>query len=184
MLYTKWKFIAYLQERSKLLREMSANQVHTVHGFSHVCNPPHHLCFRQAMQCLITNEKAKQIGQKMQIAYRQPQNLKKLVTGLPRKGEGESEADPGCFKCKKKCHACKILKEGKYLYSQNTGKRYTIKQNVSCESSFVMLEVWVTICGAWGCEYVNISIQTISFTMLINVRPVLPLQPFKQRLKK
>ena len=119
-------------------------------------NPPLHLWFRQAKKCLIKNEKAKQIGQKMQIAYRQPQNLKKLVTGLPRKGEGESEADPGCFKCKKKCHACKILKEGKYFYSKNTGKRYTIKQKVSCESSFV---VYLGTCLKCEGQYVGKSTQ-------------------------
>jgi hypothetical protein len=119
-------------------------------------NPPLHLWFRQAKKCLIKNEKAKQIGQKMQIAYRQPQNLKKLVTGLPKKGEGESEADPGCFKCKKKCHACKILKEGKYFYSKNTGKRYTIKQKVSCESSFV---VYLGTCLKCEGQYVGKSTQ-------------------------
>ena len=119
-------------------------------------NPPLHLWFRQAKKCLIKNEKAKQIGQKMQIAYRQPQNLKKLVTGLPKKGEGESEADPGCFKCKKKCHACKILKEGKYFYSKNTGKRYTIKKKVSCESSFV---VYLGTCLKCEGQYVGKSTQ-------------------------
>jgi hypothetical protein len=97
-------------------------------------NPSLHLWFRQAKKCLVKNEKAKQIGQKMQITYRQPKHLKKLVTGLPRK----DETKPGCFKCVKNCHSCKILKEGKYLYSKNTGKRYTIKESVSCESNFVI----------------------------------------------
>ena len=36
-----------------------------------------------------------------------PKNLKKIVTGLPKVGEGESVTDPGCFKCKKNCHACR-----------------------------------------------------------------------------
>ena len=36
MLYTKGKFIAYLQEMSTLFRKMSVNQVRAVHGFSHV----------------------------------------------------------------------------------------------------------------------------------------------------
>ena len=37
ILYTKWIVLAYLQEMSTLFGEMSANQVRTVHGFSHVC---------------------------------------------------------------------------------------------------------------------------------------------------
>ena len=31
------KCIAYLQEMSELLREMSANKIHAVYGLSHVC---------------------------------------------------------------------------------------------------------------------------------------------------
>ena len=44
---------------------------------------------RKAKKCLVKNEKAKQIGEKMQITFRQPTNLKKMVTGLPKMGKGE-----------------------------------------------------------------------------------------------
>ena len=61
---------------------------------------------RQAKKCLVKNEKAKQIGEKIQITFRQPKNLKKMVTGLPTVEEGEVEVNPGCFKCEKYCHTC------------------------------------------------------------------------------
>ena len=69
------------------------------------------------------------------ITYRQPKNLKRIRAGLPSKGEGESEVDPGCIKFGKNCHACKISTEGKYFSSTNTGKRYSIKQKVLCDLS-------------------------------------------------
>ena len=74
----------------------------------------------------------------MQITFRQPKNLKKIVTGLPKVGEGEKEPNPGCFKCDKKCHACRILTQGKHFYSTNTGRRYDVKQKMSCDSSFII----------------------------------------------
>ena len=101
-------------------------------------NPPLHQWLRQAKKCLLKNEKAKNIGEKMQITFRQPKNLKKIVTGLPKVGEGEKEPNPGCFKCDKKCHACRILTQGKHFYSTNTGRRYDVKQKMSCDSSFII----------------------------------------------
>ena len=78
------------------------------------------------------------------------------MTGLPRKGEGEIETDPGCIKCGKNCHACKILKEGKYFFSTNTGKRYPIKQKVSCDSSYV---IYLGTCTKCDGQYVGKSTQ-------------------------
>ena len=119
-------------------------------------NPPLHQWLRQAKKCLVKNEKAKTIGEKVQITYRQPKNLKKIVTGLPKMGEGEEEIDPGCFKCRKKCHACRILTEGKHFNSTNTGRRYNIKQKVSCDSSFV---IYLGTCLNCSGQYVGKSTQ-------------------------
>ena len=119
-------------------------------------NPPLHLWFRQAQKCLLKNEKAKEIGGKIQLAYRQPKNLKRIVAGLPSEGEGEVDTNPGCHKCRKNCHACKILVEGKYFMSKNTGRRYPIKQNVSCDSTFI---VYLGTCLKCGGQYVGKSTQ-------------------------
>ena len=78
-------------------------------------NPPLHQWFRQAKKCLVKNDRAKEVGSKIQLTYRQPKNLKKMVTGLPSEEKGELEEDPGCLKCSKNCHSCKILVEGKYF---------------------------------------------------------------------
>ena len=69
-------------------------------------NPPIHKWIKQSRKYLDRNEKAKELGKNIQIAYRQPQNIKKLVGGPSGCwSEGMvSEKDPGCSKCAKKCH--------------------------------------------------------------------------------
>ena len=57
-------------------------------------NPPLHLWLRQAKKCLVKNKKAKALGDKMQITFRQPKNWKKIATGLPRVGERVCESKP------------------------------------------------------------------------------------------
>ena len=68
-------------------------------------NPPIHQWIWQCRTYLDRNEKAKEMGQNIQIAYKQPINLKKIVGG-PKNGGGghggRNDADSGCFKCKKK----------------------------------------------------------------------------------
>ena len=111
---------------------------------------------RQAKGCLVKNDKAKQLGEKMQVTYRQPKNLKKILAGLPKEGQREIENNPGCHKCRKNCHACKILSEGKTFMSTNTGKRYTIKQNISCDSSFI---IYLGTCKKCKGQYIGKSTQ-------------------------
>ena len=98
------------------------------------------------------------MGKKIQIAYRQPKNLKKLVGGPKSGGDGGGRAvvDAGCFKCKKKCHACPILTEGKHFKSTNTRKTYQIKQQVNCQSSFI---VYLGTCQKCHGQYVGKSTQ-------------------------
>jgi hypothetical protein len=45
-------------------------------------NPPLHQWIRESKKLLIKNEKAKQIGERIQIGWRQPKNLKRMVCGL------------------------------------------------------------------------------------------------------
>ena len=121
-------------------------------------NPPLHQWIREAQKCLIKNDRARSMGKKIQIAYRQPKNLQKIVTGLPIKGEGEGVGDPnpGCFKCQENCHTCKILTEGKTFKSKNTGRTYKIKQHLTCKSSFV---IYLGTCLKCGGQYVGMSKQ-------------------------
>ena len=59
-------------------------------------NPPIHQWIRESKKFLDMNEKAKIMGQNIQIAYRQPQNLKQLVGGSRNGGEGgDRDTDVG-----------------------------------------------------------------------------------------
>ena len=84
-------------------------------------NPPIHQWIRESRKFLDRNEKAKEMGKHIQIAYRQPKNIKKLVGGSKSGGDGGGRAglNVGCYKCKK-CHACAILTEGKTFHSTKT----------------------------------------------------------------
>ena len=77
-----------------------------------------------------------------------------MVAGLPR--EVENENNPGCFKYGKNCHACKILSEGRSFKCTNTGKSYTVKQNISCDSKFI---VYLGTCKKCRGEYIAKSTQ-------------------------
>ena len=147
------------QNRKQLIyksrNKKADNKVRCIFTFNEG-NPPLHLWLRQAKKCLVKNEKAKELGEKMQITYRQPKNLKKITAGLPKVGEKRVEDNPGCHKCGKNCHACKILTEGKYFVSTNTGKRYNIKQRVSCDSTYI---IYLGTCKKCKGQYIGKSTQ-------------------------
>ena len=52
-------------------------------------NPPLHQWLREAKKLLVRNERAKSMGEDMQISFRQPRNLKKIATGSSNVGRGE-----------------------------------------------------------------------------------------------
>ena len=119
-------------------------------------NPPIQKWIRQSRKFLDRNEKAKELGKNIQIAYKQPRNIKKLVGGPSKSGGRGSEMDPGCKKCTKKCHACKVLKEGQTFRSTNTKKIYKIKQKVDCQSSYI---IYLGTCMKCQGQYVGKSSQ-------------------------
>ena len=102
-------------------------------------NPPIQKWIRQSRKYLDKNEKAKELGRNIQIAYKQPKNIKKLVGGPSGSGGRAPEEHQGCSKCVKKCHACKILMEGSTFKSTNTKKIYKIRQKVDCQSAYITL---------------------------------------------
>jgi hypothetical protein len=99
-------------------------------------NPPLNMWLRQAKKCLLKNDKAKNLGENIQICFSQPQNLKRIATQPNKSKPKESEA--GCAKCGKCRVSCPVLKEGKFFTSTNTERTYPIRQKLTCNSSYVI----------------------------------------------
>ena len=115
-------------------------------------NLPLHQWLRQSKKCLLKNEKAKKIGDKIQICHSQPKNLKCLLTQKVQKTH--TEGDRGCFRCAGCRVSCPILKEGASFTSTNTGRTYPIKQRLDCNSSFV---IYLATCKQCQGQYVGKS---------------------------
>ena len=115
-------------------------------------NPPLHKWLRDAKKCLVKNEKAKALGNNIQICFSQPKNLQRLIT--QRKGQHSLVENPGCFKCGKCTVSCPVLKEGASFSSSNTGRSYKIRHHVDCNSSYV---IYLATCKKCGGQYVGKS---------------------------
>ena len=115
-------------------------------------NPPLNMWLRQAKRCLLKNEKAKNLGENIQICFSQPKNLKRIATQPNKSKPKESEA--GCAKCGKCRVSCPILKEGKFFTSTNTERTYPIRQKLTCDSSYV---IYLATCKKCRGQYVGKS---------------------------
>ena len=115
-------------------------------------NPPLQMWLREAKQCLVKNEKAKLMGDKMQICYSQPKNLKRIVT--QKKTSKSKVQNPVRYKCGRCRVSCPIIKEGDTFTSTNTRKTYRIRQNMDCTSSYV---IYLGTCKKCGGQYVGKS---------------------------
>ena len=105
-------------------RQISNDKVRLI--FTHnEKNPPIHQWIRQGRKFLDRNEKAKEMGKNIQIAYRQPKNLKKLVGGPKSKGGGGDRAvvDVGCSRCKKKCNQDRSKNISKHQHKKNLSNK-------------------------------------------------------------
>ena len=68
--------------------------------FTHNNNgPPLHQWVRESKKLLVRNHIAKEIGDQIQISFRQTKNLKSLLTGQDKTPKAEIVQNPGCFKC-------------------------------------------------------------------------------------
>ena len=92
------------------------------------------------------------MGEKMQICYSQPKNLKRTVT--QKKSTKTTVENPGCYKCGGCRVSCPIIKEGDTFTSTNTKKTYKIRQKVDCTSSYV---IYLGTCKKCGGQYVGKS---------------------------
>ena len=126
--------------------------------FTHTkANPPFNKWVRECKHLLNKNDRAKDIGRRIQVATKQPKDIQQLVGGNRKGGGGPNPVPPdaGCFKCSKGCKvACPVLVESKTFKSFNTGKVYRIKQKLDCTSSWV---IYLCSCKKCGGQYVGKS---------------------------
>ena len=116
--------------------------------------PPFHKWFREGKKLLLKNDEAKKMGDNLQIAYRQPKNLQKIVCGTKKQSVGDQVDISGCYKCNHCRVSCPILNETKTFSSTNTGKSYRIRQYINCESTNV---IYLATCKKCGGQYVGKS---------------------------
>ena len=145
------------QDRSVILKRkakfQSDNKVRGI--FTHNRGgPPIYQWIREAKKQLIKNERAKKLGENIQIGWRQPKNLQRLVCGLKSCSETPVVDNPGCWKCKKCSVGCSVLIEGTKFNSTNTKKTYTIKKHLDCKSKFV---IYLATCQKCSGQYVGKS---------------------------
>ena len=146
------KSLIFKQRKQKNVKDDKIRLIFT----HNQANPPIHQWLRECKQLLARNEKAKAMGDRFQIGYRQPKNLQRLAGGS-RGGSGGVQKippDAGCLKCNKCKVACPILNETKTFQSTNTKRKYSIRQKLDCTSDWV---IYLGTCKKCGGQYVGKS---------------------------
>ena len=85
-------------------------------------NPPLHSWLRGAKKLLVKDERARKLGENIQICYRQPRNLKTHI-----RKPCAVEENPGCTKCGRCRVSCPVIVEGGKFTSTNTKRSYKIR---------------------------------------------------------
>ena len=115
-------------------------------------NPPLHQWLREAKKCLVKDDRARALGDNLQICYKQPKNLNSMVT---QKGKPSPKVDnPGCKKCGKCRVSCPVIEEGVKFTSTNTHKSYPIRKKLTCDSSYL---IYLATCKQCRGQYVGKS---------------------------
>ena len=126
-------------------------------------NPPLHKWIRESRKFLVST-KGKELGRNMQVTYKQPRNLRKIVTGCRKiSSEGGPNipttpfTEVGCFKCNHCKVSCPKIVETTKFSSTNTGRSYRIKQKIDCDSSYV---IYLITCSGCKGQYVGKSVTS------------------------
>ena len=141
-----------LKNRKKSQKDEKVRMIFT----HNKANPPVNQWIREGKKCLLKNEEAKKIGENIQVGWKQPKNLKRIVAGLSKGGHKKPPQcdNPGSSKCGRCRVSCPIIKEGQYFESTNTGKRYPIRHQLNCNSSFV---IYLATCKKCKGQYIGKS---------------------------
>jgi hypothetical protein len=139
------------QSRKKALKDGKVRLMFTHNN----ANPPIHQWVRAGKKLLLRNEKAKEIGKRIQIGTKQPKNLQRTVGGYNDSGRLEKPPpDAGCTKCNQCRVVCPVLVESKIFKSENTKKIYNIRQKITCNSDWL---IYLCTCRKCGGQYVGKS---------------------------
>ena len=82
-------------------------------------------------------------------SFRRPKSIKDLLSSKRHRvfKSGQGQSPGGCFKCVRKCDLCNnYLKGTNNFESCQTGKRYSIKQNIKCTSHNVVYLITCNKC--------------------------------------
>ena len=129
-------------------------------------NPPLHKWTRDSRKFLVPT-RGREFGKNVQIAYRQPRNLKKILTGCNRRVEGDGGQtiplnERGSFKCNHCRVSCPILEETRRFRSTNTDRSYPIKQKMTCDSPFVIYLATFSLLSSYSIKYM-FTINELTF---------------------
>ena len=110
----------------------------------------------------MVSTKGKELGRNMQVTFKQPRNLRKIVTGCQKtSSEGGSNipttplTEAGCFKCNHCKVSCPKIVETTRFSSTNTGRSYRIKNRLDCDSPYV---IYLITCRSCKGQYVGKSV--------------------------
>ena len=124
-------------------------------------NPPLHKWIRESKKFLVS-ARGKELGRNIQIAYKQPRNLRKILTGCKSRGaeggqniESTPLGEVGSFKCNHCTVSCPVLMETSKFKSTNTGRTYNIRHRLTCDSPYV---IYLVTCRKCRGQYVGKSV--------------------------
>ena len=117
-------------------------------------NPPINKWIRMCKPLLVRNEKAKALGDRIQVSTKQPKNLLRLVGGAKGGPEGSQNIPPdaGCSRCNRCRVSCPLIVEGNTFQSTATKKTYNIRQKLNCDSDFC---IYLATCKKCKGQYVG-----------------------------
>ena len=119
-------------------------------------NPPIYKWLREGKKFL-KSTKAKKMGESLQVVYKQPKNLQRIVSGCTKFERRQPVQGEGSHTCNSCMVACPVVKEATVFRSTNTRKIYRIRQRMDCSSSFV---VYLATCRRCQGKYVGKSVTT------------------------
>ena len=120
----------------------------------HPQNPPVHQWIKEQMGILHLSKQCREVIPSIPVVTRQSKNVGQIsVRARHWLKETQSDQAPGCKVIhQKNCVACKKLKETEYFSNPITGRRYTIRRNYSCKSSWI---IYLAVCKSHNLRYIG-----------------------------